>query len=290
FEYNLKGSWISNCIYSDPAYGGYPYNVKLAKRPDSKVVALDNYYDVTFDGIYYSFHTYILPDRNNGYVIKNNNKTYTTELQFIKDITFAFIEDYSKLTLAVQNSAVKWQRSYPKTTLNSICRLTDTSFAVAGSKEGYCWFGFFDLGGNITQEYKLDQRYGEFAKVSLCKDGSLLLTGSVYKNKDENSLYLFKTTKVVVLDETPVISKNSLFEVNALYKTDGNIKFKINLTEPGNVGIEVYDILGRLTGKTSGWVNSASEFSMNCGNYSGLLIYRVIAGNNVKTGKILAMP
>jgi hypothetical protein len=75
-----------------------------------------------------------------------------------------------------------WQKKLPLVCPNDIIRLNDTSFAISGSKNKNCWFAVMDTSGKILEEHEISNRQGTFYNISLNKDGSFLLLGSLYKN------------------------------------------------------------------------------------------------------------
>ncbi|MDP2364201.1 MAG: T9SS type A sorting domain-containing protein, partial [Ignavibacteria bacterium] len=103
-----------------------------------------------------------------------------TDFAVMNDSTFIFSENYNTLYLYYRDST-KFRKSY-STIFYSLLGLSNDKFALAGSKNGNCWYAILDKSGNILEEHELVNRMGSFRSITLNKDGSLLLLGSLYKN------------------------------------------------------------------------------------------------------------
>jgi PKD repeat protein len=306
-RYNLKDSILwsyKKFIIWDMS--SYCYSLKLLDEPPDSFLILANLY-YNHNGIGYArIFTHFGYDGENNFLDEpkvgtTNGFNYLTSLDEINRNLFVFIED-NKTIHMFDN----WTKVFKDVAINSVAVLDSERFAVCGSKSGNCWYAIMDTSGNVIEEHTITERFGWLSHVSLNKDGSLLLIGSLYKNSfvskpqkknknetiltnqnDQNSLYIFKTIPFH-FTEVKETNPNLDCKVNP-NPSNGYVNFLINLPTESHIRLVISDMLGnQVATLANGIFSGECKFTFNSSQQgSGVFFYRLQIGTEIQSEKFM---
>jgi len=146
----------------------------------------------------------------------------------------------------------KWQGNFtnfvyepfltkPGITIKSINVISPTSILLSGSNNGYCWYGFINYAGTTTVEHTIYERPGTFCTSNVNPDKSILFSGLLNKNHNENYLYLYLTKPIIMGREDTITQKELVIFPNPA-NDELCVKTTFDFSIPKK--IKIYDYYG----------------------------------------------
>lgn len=307
-KYNSIDSLIkTEAVLSQPIYSSIYSFLSTYKNDSSNNILIKINAWLTYS--YYNHQHLFILDKNNlslNHIIfldTLRSYKYFTDFKMIGNNNFSFIEDRRYLNFYNSKGLQDWSKKFTNATYLSLLDLTDSTFVIAGSKDGYCWFAVMDTNGNTLDEHVLTNRKGSFNHVSLNKDGSLFFVGSLYKNSfngiaeknskekiqqtgDIHTLYLMQTKPVV--KPTFVESPSNELKLSVYPNpADNQLTFECSLPEIQPIYLTIFDNLGNTLQKIE---TQQRKIEIDLSGYStGMYFYRIQSESLFKKGKFVVV-